>query len=338
MLPTTIGLDIAKNVFQVHGVDAEGRVVMRKRLRRVEVRAFFRKQAPCLVGIEACATCFFWARELIALGHEVKLMPAQYVKPYVKRSKTDAADAEAICEAVTRPTMRFVPIKTPGTQALGLLHRMRAQLIGQRVALVGSLRSGLAEFGITAADGKEGEKVLLEIAATGRRVPEALRAAYLGVASLAKAAKLEVAELDLKIADLTKSDDTCARLQTIPGIGPVTASMIVAFGGDLSRFKSGRHFAAWIGLTPRQKSSGGAVRLGRISKAGDKMLRSLLVIGAFTVIKQTKAHPERHLPWLRALLERRPALVATVALANKTARIAWALVVRGGTYQASHAA
>jgi transposase len=336
MRPTIIGLDIAKSVFQVHGVDAKGKVALRKRLKRIELKAFFQRQPRCLIGIEACGTSNFWARELQALGHEVKLIPTQYVKPYVKRSKTDAADAEAICEAVARPNMRFVPIKTPEAQALALLHRTRSLLVGQHVTSMGSLRSGLAEIGIIASRGREGETVLLQIASTGEKIPGLLKAAYKILTDSIRACMTRIAVLDRKIAEIAKRDDVCARLRTIPGIGPVSSSMIVALGGDLSRFASGRHFASWLGLTPRQNSSGETVRLGRISKAGDKALRSLLVFGAMTVIKQARRSPKKH-GWLASLLERRPALVAAVAWANKAARIAWAIVVRGGTYRAAPA-
>ncbi len=334
MRPKIIGLDIAKSVFQVHGVNVKGKVVFRQRLKRIEVRAFFQRQPRCLIGIEACGTSNYWARELLALGHEVKLIPTQYVRPYVKRSKTDAADAEAICEAVTRPNMRFVPVKTPEAQALALLHRTRSLLVSQHVTMMGSLRSGLAEMGIVASPGREGEKSLLRIASSSEEVPDFLKAAYKVLTESIRACLSRVAVLDRKIADLAKRDDVCARLRTIPGIGPVSSSMIVALGGDLSRFASCRHFASWLGLTPRQNSSGETVRLGRISKAGDKALRSLLVLGAMTVIKQARINPKRH-QWLASLLKRRPALVAAVAWANKAARIAWSIAVRGGTYRAA---
>jgi transposase len=333
MRPTIIGLDIAKSVFQVHGVDNKGKVVIQKQLKRVEVFAFFKKLRRCLIGIEACSTSNYWARELRAIGHDVKLLPAQYVKPYVKRSKTDAKDAEAICEAVTRPTMRFVPIKTAEEQALGLLHQTRSQLISQRVVLMGSLRSGLAELGLIASTRRGGDSALLELATSGDDlIPEPVRATYVSLAEAIRACKLQVAAIDRKIAEISMRDDTCARLQTIPSVGPVTASVIVAVAGEISRFPSGRHFAAWLGLTPRLKSSGGAVRMGRISKAGNKTLRSLLVVGALTVIRRAKTNPKKY-PWLASLLERRPPLVAAVAYANKVARTIWAILARGGTYR-----
>jgi transposase len=230
--------------------------------------------------------------------------------------------------------MRFVPIKTPEAQAMGFLHGTRAQLISQRVVLMGSLRSGLAEFGIIASPGREGEAALLNVAATGEEVPNLLKAAYKALADAIRACMAQVAALDLEIAKLAKSDEICARLLTIPGFGPVISTMIVASAGDLSRFRSGRHFAAWLGLTPRQNSSGDKVKLGRITKAGNKTLRSLMVMGAITVIRRARTNPEKY-PWLAALLERRPALVAAVAMANKSARVAWAIAVRGGTYRLS---
>jgi transposase len=337
MRPTIIGLDIAKSVFQVHGVDNKGKVVIQKQLKRVEVLTFFKKIDKCLIGIEACSTSNYWARELRDLGHDVKLLPAQYVKAYVKRCKTDAKDAEAICEAVTRPTMRFVPIKSVDQQALATLHRMRSPLVSQRVVLMGSLRSVLSEFGIVASVGREGDAALLEIAARGQNIPKMLKAACACFVEAIRTCAAQVAEIDRQIDEIADNDDSCARLRTIPGIGRVSSSMLVALVGDFSRFESGRHFAAWLGLTPRDQSSGGTSRRGRITKAGDKTLRSLLVLGAMTVIRRARTNPQKY-PWLACLLERRPALIAAVAMANKVARIAWALMVRGGTYRAASAA
>lgn len=336
MQVTTIGLDIAKLVFQVHGVDANGEVVIRWRLSRSQVRRFFEELQPCLVGIEACATAHYWARELQALGHNVRLMPAHYVKPYVKRQKNDAADAAAICEAVTRPTMRFVPVKTPAAQALALIHRVRGQLIGQRTAMLNALRSGLAEFGIVASQGLAGARQILKIAeqADDERVPVMVRGVYGMLAAAICAVETRIAELDLRITAAAARDDTCKRLGTIPGVGPVTASTIVALAGDVSRFPTGRDFAAWIGVTPRQNSTGGKARLGRITKAGDQTLRTLFVLGAFAVIKRARIAPAKASPWLLALMSRKPTLVVAVALANKMARIVWAILTRGGTYRA----
>lgn len=339
MQVTTIGLDIAKQVFQVHGVDAAGKVLIRQRLTRSQMRKFFENLAPCLIGIEACATAHYWARELKALGHDPRLMPAHYVKPYVKRQKNDAADAEAICEAVTRPTMRFVPVKTPETQALALIHRIRTQFVGQRTAMLNALRAGLAEFGIITEKGLRGANEILRIAEAGdQRVPEFVREVYVMMANSIREIEARLAGLDRRIASSASIDDTCKRLCTIPGIGPVTSSTIVALAGDVSRFPTGRDFAAWVGLTPRQNSSGGKTRLGRITKAGDQTLRTLFVLGAFAIIKRARINPAKASPWLLALMERRPTLVAAVALANKMARIVWAILTRGGTYQAPVAA
>jgi transposase len=260
-------------------------------------------------------------------------MPAQYVKPYVKRSKNDANDAEAICEAVTRPSMRFVPIKTRKAQALAMLHRARQLLISQRTAMMNSLRSGLAEFGIVAPQGMGGATLLRTAAASCKGLPKSVREAYAMLAETIRTLEEQEALIDRRIAEALKRDKTCARLETIPGVGPVISSTIVAFAGELSRFPSARHFAAWLGLTPRQYSSGGKVRMGGITKAGDKTLRTLLVLGSFSVIRRARTDPAKASPWLLALLARRPALVAAVALANKTARVIWALVMRGGTYR-----
>jgi transposase len=336
MHATTIGLDIAKLVFQVHGIDDNGAVVIRKRLTRGQVKRFFEELPRCLIGIEACATAHYWARELCALGHDVRLMPAHYVKPYVKRSKNDAADAEAICEAVTRPTMRFVPVKPPEAQALALMHRLRTQLVGQRTAMLNALRAGLAEFGLISSQGLGGATEILRFAAEGHeKVPPMIRGAYAMMAEAIRDMEGRLVCLDRQIAASSAMDQTCKRLCTIPGVGPVTSSTIVALAGDVSRFPSGRDFAAWVGLTPRQNSSGGKARLGRITKAGDQTLRTLFVLGAFSVIKRARLEPAKASPWLLDLMARRPPLVAAVALANKIARIVWVILARGGTYRAA---
>jgi transposase len=334
MQVSTIGLDIAKLVFQVHGVDSAGEVVVCTRLSRGRVRRFFEQLPPCLVGIEACATAHYWARELQALGHEVRLMPAHYVKPYVKRQKNDAADAEAICEAVTRPSMRFVPVKTPQAQALALIHRIRTQFIGQRTAMVNALRAGLAEFGIVSARGMHGASEVLKIAESGdERIPANARDVYKMMADAIRTVEARLANLDRQITADAGTNEACKRLRTIPGVGPITASTVVALAGDVSRFPSGRDFAAWVGLTPKQNSTGGKTRLGRITKAGDRTLRRLFVMGAFGIIKRARIDPAKASPWLLSLLNRRPALVAAVALANKMARIVWAILANGGIYQ-----
>ena len=333
---TTIGLDLAKQVFQVHGVDRDGRVVVRKRLRRSEVLAFFRGAEPCLVGMEACATAHHWARELSRLGHEVRLMPPAYVKPYVKRGKNDAADAEAICEAVTRPTMRFVPIKSAEQQAALMLHRVRDLLVRQRTVLINALRGHLAEFGIIAPQGtgRVGELVAAVVGENTDVLPSLARQALLGVVGELQALGDRIVDAEKAILAWHRSSDASRRLATIPGIGPITASAIVATVADPTQFHSGRQFAAWIGLVPRQNSSGGKERLGGISKQGDRYLRRLLVVGATTVIRHARTRSATEAGWLQGLLARRPARLASVAQANKAARVAWALLTRGGTYQA----
>jgi transposase len=329
---TTIGLDIAKRVFQAHGVDAAGRAVLRRKLGRSEVLDVFRVLPPCLVGIEACGTAHHWAREIRALGHEVRLIPAAYVKPYVKRGKTDAADAEAICEAVSRPTMRFVPIKTPEQQAVLMLHRTRDLLIRQRTMLVNALRGHLAEFGIIARQGVGGVGELL---ATLRGAEEALlpapaKGALLGLAEQIEALEARVDDVEAAILAWHKGNEASRRLATVPGIGPITATAILASVGDVSNFRSPRHLAAWIGLVPKQNSTGGKPRQGGISKAGDRYLRRLLVLGASSVIRHTRIQAREG--WLADLIRRRPTMVAAVAHANKTARIVWALLTHGGVY------
>jgi transposase len=330
---TTIGLDIAKRVFQAHGVDAAGRAVLRRRLGRTEVLDFFRALPPCLVGIEACGTAHHWAREIRALGHEVRLIPAVYVKPYVKRGKTDAADAEAICEAVTRPTMRFVPVKTSEQQALLVLHRTRDLLVRQRTALVNALRGHLAEFGIVAPQGMSRVADLLAVllGEDEATLPPLARQALRGLAAELEALGKRVEEIEAAILVWHKESDASRRLAAIPGIGPITASAIVATVGDVSNFASARHFAAWIGLVPKQNSTGGKPRQGGISKAGDRYLRRLLVLGATAVIRHTRIKAREG--WLAELIERRPTMVAAVAQANKTARIVWALLARGESYR-----
>ncbi len=334
MQVSTIGLDLAKNVFQVHGVDANEKVVVRKQLRRGQVVAFFEALAPCLVGMEACATAHHWARELRKLGHDVRLMPATDVKAYVKRNKNDAADAEAICEAVRRPTMRFVTIKSAEQQSRLIQHRVRDQLMRQRTQLINALRSHMAEFGIVAAQGREGLKALLAVIAdaSDSRLPLDARASLMVVAAQLQACQTLIGTLEKRLITQHKMNDRSRRLQTIPGIGVVGATAIEATMTDPKAFRSGRDFAAWIGLVPRQDSTGGKQKLGRISKQGDQYLRRILVVGAHAVLRRARQHPEKY-PWLTALLARRPFKVVAVALANKMARIAWALLVRGGTYR-----
>jgi transposase len=334
---TTIGLDLAKRVFQVHGVDASGEVKLRKRLRRSEVVRFFAGLPPCLVGMEACATAHYWARELSRLGHEVKLIPPSYVKPYVKRGKTDAADAAAICEAVQRPSMRFVPMKSAEQQSVLMLHRARDLLVRQRTMLVNAIRGHFAEFGIVAPQGisRVGELAALLIGEDGPQLPQLAREVLTTLMGQLHELAERITAIEAKILAWHRNNEASRRLATIPGVGPITASAIVASVTGPDQFRSGRHFAAWIGLTPRPNSSGGKERLGRISKQGNKYLRRLLVIGATSVIRRArKAGKEAsdRLTWLKAVLARRPARLATVAQANKTARIAWAMLSRNTAY------
>jgi transposase len=331
---STIGIDLAKNVFQVHGVDATGKVIITKKLRRSQVLPLFERLPPCLVGMEACATSHHWARELRALGHDVRLMPASYVKAYVKRNKNDAADAAAICEAVTRPSMRFVAIKTDEQQAVLMLHRTRDLLVRQRTQLINAMRAHLAELGLVAAQGREGLQALITIVRDRTRsLPDLARTALEIILDQLAALRQQLGEIERHIQAQHRSSDASRRLETIPGIGMIAATAIAASVPDAGVFKSGREFAAWIGLVPRQNSTGGKERLGSISKQGDRYLRRLLVVGATAVIRHARAHPEKH-PWLIQLLARRPAKVVAVALANKTARIAWAVLAKGGTYRA----
>lgn len=331
---TTIGLDIAKNVFQVHGVDAAGQAVVRQRLTRGRMLKFFAKQPPCLIGIEACASSHYWARELVALGHDVKLMPAQYVKPYVKRGKNDAADAEAICEAVTRPTMRFVGIKTPEQQSAMMLHRVRLILNRQRTQLSNALRAHLAEFGVVAPIGRNGIDQLLDVIAdtADERVPTEARTCLEMLAAQLRIVKEQILENDRRIMASARETELGRRLMEIPGVGPLLASAIVATVPDPAIFRSGRNLAAWIGLVPQQNSSGGKERLGGITKAGHQYLRQMLIVGAMAVVRYAERNGAKR-PWLVQLLERRTAKVAAVALANRNARVIWAMMASGERYR-----
>ncbi|HEY4043164.1 MAG TPA: IS110 family transposase [Rhodopila sp.] len=335
MQMTTIGLDLAKSWFQVHGVDADGKVAVRRKLRRSEVINFFRSLPPCLVGIEACATAHHWARELIALGHEVKLMPPAYVKAYVKRNKNDAADAEAICEAVTRPSMRFVPVKDADQQSILMLHRVRSLLIRQRTMLVNALRAHMAEFGIIAPQGLRNVEDLTKIIAHEReRLPALARPILQTVVDQLNETHARAREIEARLGTWHRENPVSQLLATVPGVGVMGASAIAATVTDPSLFKSGREFAAWLGMTPRQNSSGGKERLGGTSKRGDKYIRSLLIAGAVAVLRHARNRPTRDGEWVRGLLARKPTKVAAVALANKTARIVWAVMVRGDGYHA----
>jgi transposase len=332
---STIGLDIAKNVFQVHGIDSSEKVVIRKQLRRSQILAFFKALSPCLVGIEACATAHYWARELTKLGHRVRLMPAKDVKAYIKRNKNDAADAEAICEAVRRPTMRFVQVKSAAQQGQLMLHRTRDLLMRQRTQVINALRAHMAELGIVAAQGRDGIKELLKIIASEQdaRLPVDAHTSLVVLAAQLQALQTMIRSIDKRIVVQHRSNEASRRLQSIPGIGIIGATAIAATLSDPKVFRSGRDLAAWIGLVPREGSTGGKQKLGPISKQGDQYLRRILVVGAHAVLKRARLHPEQY-PWLTGLLARKPFRVVAVALANKMARIAWALLAKGGTYRA----
>jgi len=334
MTITRIGLDIAKSVFQLHGVDARGKTVLRKTLARGEVLGFFANRPACLIGIEACAGSHYWARELIKLGHDVRLMAAQFVIPYRKSGKNDATDAEAICEAVGRPNMRFVPVKSEEAQAVLAVHRARALTVSERTALVNQVRGLLGEFGIVASAGiAHARKLLAEIGAGARTLPVLARETFGELHDRLRALDERILAYDRKITALAQQSEAARRLMAIEGIGPVTASAIVASVGPATTFTSGRQFAAWLGLTPRQHSSGGKTVLGGISKRGDVVLRTLLIHGARSVLRLTSARADRKSLWVEGLKARACNNVAAVALAAKNARIIWAMLTRGTDYR-----
>jgi transposase len=335
MQVTTIGLDIAKNVFQVHGIDAAEKVVIRKQLRRRQLLEFFKALPACLVGMEACATAHYWARELTKLGHPVRLMPAKDVKAYVKRNKNDAADAEAICESARPPTVRFVQIKSTEQQGRLMLHRARDLLMRQRTQVINAMRAHLAELGIVAAQGRDGIKELLKIIASeaDARLPVDVHTSLVVLAAELQTMQTLTGSIEKRIMVQHRLSEASKRLKSIPGIGLIGATAIAATVPDPKVFGSGRDFAAWIGLVPREDSTGGKQKLGPISKRGDQYLRRILVVGAHAVLKRASHQPEKY-PWVTRLLERRPFRVVAVAVANKMARVAWALLARGGSYRA----
>jgi transposase len=331
---TTIGFDIAKGVIQVHGVDAAGAVTLRKRLSRSGTLGFFARLKPCLIGMEACGGAHYWARELSSFGHQVRLISPLYVKPYVKRSKTDAADAAAICEAVSRPHMRFVPVKSGEEQALAQAYKTRGLVVAQRTALINALRAHLIEFGIVAPLGPAGAARLIALVrARQEPLPELVYHTLGGLADMIETTQASIARFDAQLKRLAASDEASRRLTKIPGVGPVASGTIRALAGDVRRFKTGRDFAAWLGLTPRQNSSGEKVRIGAISKAGNRELRTLLVMGQLAVLRHARASPAKASAWLAGMIKRRPPLVVAVAMAAKTARIIWAMLARGEAYR-----
>jgi transposase len=330
------GIDLAKSVFAVHGVDAAETVVVRRQLRRGEVLKFFARQAPALIGMEACGSAHYWARELAKLGHEVRLMAPLHAKAYLKRGKNDARDAEAACEAVSRPTMRFVPVKTVEQQCARALHRARDLLVRQRTQSGNAIRAMLYEMGLIAAKGRSGAGELIEQIETGSlAIPGALMASLASLARQWRALQAEIAALDKRLEAEARADPLARRLITIPGVGPVTAHAVIAAVGDARQFASARDFAAWVGLTRLNHDTGGRTRLtGHISKAGDRTLRRLLVLGARSQLRHIRAKPETATVWITGLLSRRPVRVCEVAQAAKNARIAWAVLTRGQPYRA----
>ncbi len=336
MTITTLGIDLAKSVFQLHGIDADGGVVMRKKLRRGAVLDCLGKLEPCLIGMEACATSHYWAREIAALGHDVQLIPPAYVKPYVKRQKNDAADAEAICEAVTRPNMRFVPVKTEEQQGILVLHRSRDLLMRQRTMILNAIRAHFAEFGVIAA---QGPRMVADLVSRLRDddtlgLPKVAQSALLALAGQLDNLAAEVRNIERQLMAWHRQNAASQRLETIPGVGLITATALAASVPDPAAFKSGQQFAAYLGLVPRQNSSGGKDRLGHISKMGNGYLRRLLVVGATSVTRRAPTTDTRSGAWVRSLLERKPTRLVTVAIANKTARTAWALLAKGEDYKA----
>lgn len=339
MNATMIGFDIAKSVFQAYGEDGSGDVVFQKRLRRSQVEPFFAKLPPATVGIEACGSAHYWARTLRALGHEVKLIPAAYVQPFVKRNKTDARDAAAICAALARPDMRFVPIKSIEQQAARALEGSRELLVKHQTQLINSVRGRLAEFGVVSAQGRCGFATLAaQIKDADPQIPREVLEALSPLIDELESLATSIAKLEAKIVEAAKADAVMRLLTTIPGIGAITAHAIVAAAGTGEQFKSARDFAAWIGLTPRQYSSGGKQRSGGISRRGDRRLRMLLTLGASTLMRAARTRSDRATAWQRAILARRPTKVAVVAQAAKTARIAFAILRSGEPYRAPKAA
>jgi len=338
MIASTIGLDLAKHNFHVHAVDAAGLVIKTAALRRSEMIKFFQSAKPCLVGMEACATAHYWARELTKLGHEVKLIPPSYVKPFVRRgAKNDAADAAAICEAVRRPDMRFVAIKSEANQGFLMLHRARGLLVRQRTMAVCAIRAHLAEFGIIFGQGRQRiETIMPSIEEVAASLPEHARFALNSLMRTVGELNTQIEGIETKLAEVGRSDPVSNLLSSIPGVGPITSTAIAAIVPNARMFRSGREFAAWLGLTPRQNSSGGTTRLGGITKQGDAYLRHLLVIGARNIVRYPKARAKVGGAWIDALLQRRRPMIVAVAVANKLARIIWAMMTNGEMFREAH--
>lgn len=334
---STIGIDLAKEVFQIHAVDARGNVVLKKKLRRKEMVTFFANLTPCLIGMEACSSSHYWARKLQAMGHQIKLMAPQFVKPYVKANKNDAADAEAICEAVTRPSMRFVGVKSIEQQTVLATHRVRSLLVAERTALVNQTRGLLGEFGVIAPNGLHNLKAYLPDIledAENELTPD-MRDLITMMSDRINSITEKLDELELKVKESNKRNDVISKLQKIPGIGPLTASAMIATIGNFNEFKNGRELAAFLGVVPRQHSSGGKQNLLGISKRGDGYLRTLLIHGARSVIRYAEGKQEKN-PWLVNLIGRRNKNIAAVALANKNIRIIWAMMTKGTDFNPRH--
>jgi transposase len=336
---STIGLDIAKQVFHAYGVDAKGALVFSRRITRQKLMAFFASQPRCTVAMEACAGAHHWGRELQRLGHEVRLIPPAYVKPFVKRQKNDAADAQAICEAAQRPTMRFVPVKSEAQQASAAVFRARDLLVRQRTQLINALRGLLAEHGWVAPKGLfHASAMMARIEDPSCDLPHTAREVFLMMIASIKALDEQVRKLDREITLRAREDPAARRLMTIPGIGPLTATALLALAPPPERFRNGRHFAAWLGLTPLQRSTGGKQKLGAISKMGERTLRRLLIIGSSAVVLHTARRGAPAGSWLEQMMARKPRMLVTVALANKTARIVWAVLAKQEYYRAPAAA
>lgn len=333
---STIGLDIAKYAFHVHGADASGHAVFSKKISRGKLLEFFAGQPRCLVALEACGGAHHWARELMRLGHEVRLIAPAYVRPFVKRQKNDAADAEAICEAAQRPNMRFVTVKSEEQQALALVFRTRDLLVRQRTQIINAVRGHLTEYGWVAPKGRSNVRLLADLLEDelGASLPEAARAMFQMMVRAIEALDSRIGDLDKEIAQRAREDQAARRLMTIPGIGPIAATAIVALAPPMESFRCGRDFAAWVGLTPRQYSTGGKQKLGAISKMGERTLRQLLIIGSSSVVLQASRRGAHKGSWLERMLARKPRMLVTVAQANKLARIVWAVLMKGEDYKA----
>ena len=330
-----IGMDTSKHIFQLHGVDADEQPVLRKRLRRKDMVLFFAKLPPTVIGMEACGAAHYWARVLRGLGHEVKLMAPQHVKPYIKRNKNDGRDAEGLCEAMSRPTMQFVPVKTEDQQAALMLAGVRQQLIARRTQLSNAIRGYAAEFGLTTGKGIDKIEPLLAQIAQDSRVPDLARELFVIQGRDYARLQTELKAIEARLMAWHRANACSKRLAQIPGVGPIGATALVMKTPDPRAFPSGRQFAAWLGLTPKDHSTGGKTKLGKITRAGDEVLRSLLVAGATAVIQQVRKGRGRPSPWLLELLKRKPPKLAAVALANKTARIAWKLMATGESYDSA---